>query len=229
MPGRSHSQNRCDRCRMYRPLCLCPLIPEIRVPTKILVLKHWREAKLTTNTAHLACLALPNSEIHLRGVKNEPLQLEKLIAPSESVALLYPTEDALELSALTAQTLPRPLTLVVPDGSWGQATKVATREKALENVPRVKLPLGLPSQSRLRHSPHEQNLCTFEAIARAIGALEGPAIQEQLEKLFVIMVERILWSRGVLKPSDCTTPIPQAAFDASRLAGAAGGKKRNLT
>ncbi len=226
MPVRSNSKNRCERCRMYRPLCLCPLIPQFHLDTKVLILKHWREEKLTTNTAHLASLILPHSEIHLRGVKNDPLQLETLIAPDESVALLFPTEDAIELTPETIAQLPKPLTLVVPDGSWGQAKKVATREKALNKVPRVKIPLGLPSQYRLRFSPHEQNLCTFEAIARAIGALEGKVIQEKMEELFIVMVERILWSRGVLKPSDCTTPIPEAAFEASRIAGIAGGTKK---
>ncbi len=210
---------------MYRPLCLCALIPQFHLGTKIMVLKHWREDKLTTNTANLACMALTHSEIHLRGIKDEPLCLENLISPTENVALLYPTEDALELNERTVLDLPRPLTLIVPDGSWGQAKKVATRERALKNVLKVKIPLGLPSQYRLRFSPHEQNLSTFEAIARAIGILEGKEIQEKLEELFVTMVERILWSRGVLKPADCTTTIPEAAIEAGRIAGSAGGQK----
>lgn len=204
---------------MYRPLCLCALIPQFHLDTKVMVLKHWREDKLTTNTANLACLALTHSEIHLRGVKNKPLVLENLISPSETVALLYPTEDAVELNEQTVLSLPRPLTLIVPDGSWGQAKKVATRERALKNVLKVKIPLGLPSQYRLRFSPHEQNLSTFEAIARAIGVLEGKEIQHKLEALFVTMVERVLWSRGVLKPEDCTTIIPEAAIEAGRIAG----------
>jgi DTW domain-containing protein YfiP len=145
------------------------------------------------------------------------------------VALLYPTEDALELTPQTVLDLPEPLVLVVPDGSWGQAKKVATREPSLKGVLRVKIPVGLPSQYRLRFSPHEQNLCTFEAIARALGAIEGVEVQQKLESIFLVMVERILWSRGVLKPEDCTTPIPEAAFLASKIAGMAGGQKRSVS
>ena len=214
MPGRPSPNNRCEHCRMYQPLCLCDLIPRLYVDTKIMVLKHWREEKLTSNTAHLACMALPHSETHLRGVKDNPLLLENLISPSEHVALLYPTEDALELNDRSVLDLPRPLTLIVPDGSWGQAKKVATREKVLKNVLKLKLPQGHSSQYRLRFSPHSQNLSTFEAIARAIGVLEGNKIQEQLEVLFITMVERILWSRGLLKPTACTTVIPEAAIRA---------------
>jgi DTW domain-containing protein YfiP len=223
---RNRTDNRCLRCQIYAPLCLCSEIPRFELQTRVLVLMHWRERVLTTNTAHLACLALPNSDIHLRGLKHDPLKLEKFLPENDSVALLYPSDDAVELNAESALTLPKPLTLVVPDGSWRQANKVAYREKALKNVRRIKLPQGKPSSYRLRHSPHEENLSTFEAIARAIGILEGVDYQKKLERLFLMMVERRLWSRGKLLAKDVTTGLPEAAFEASRIAGAAGSKKR---
>jgi DTW domain-containing protein YfiP len=211
---------------MYRPLCLCAHIPVFNLKTKIMIVMHWREQKLTTNTAVLACLALPNSEIHVRGREGERLLTDSLIGPEEHAAILFPAENnAIELNAESARNLPRPLTLIVPDGSWRQAKKVALREKAWESYPRLTLPAGAPSVYRLRHSPHEENLSTFEAIARAIGILEGKEIQEKLEGLFLMMVERILWSRGNLKASKCTTGIPEEAFILSRLAGIAGSKK----
>ena len=191
----------------------------------MIVLMHWREQKLITNTATLASLALPNSEIHLRGQKGNPLEVEALIPPGSSPALLYPTEDALELNEGVAQSLPRPLTLIVPDGSWRQARKVSFREKAFKDIPKLKLPPGPPSTYRLRHSLFAENLSTFEAIARALGVLEGKNIQERLEELFLTMVERILWSRGSLNSKDCVTEIPPEAFLASYYAGIEGGKK----
>lgn len=206
---------------MYRPLCLCDQIPRFDLPTRIVVVMHWRERHLTTNTAKLATLALPNSEIRLRGGRHPALPAEGLT----NAALLYPTEDAVELTETVVSGLPRPLTLIVPDGSWRQARKVAIREPALERVPRYKLPPGPPTQYRLRHSPHLQNLSTFEAIARAIGLLENCSIQSELEALFLKMVERRLWSRGRLLAADCTTGIPIAAFEAAHEAGVRGGKK----
>jgi DTW domain-containing protein YfiP len=222
MAGRNNAKNRCERCRMYRPLCICPHIPKIELQTRVLVLMHWRERKLSTNTATLACLALTNSEIRIRGEADGPAQ----ISLEGHRALLYPTEDSIELNAETALTLPRPLTLIVPDGSWSQARKVSTREAVAKNIPRLKLPPGPPSGFRLRHSPHERNLATIEAIARALGILEGPEIQKKLEALFLMMVERRLFSQGKLPAKDCTTGIPDAAFEAARLAGMAGGPKR---
>jgi DTW domain-containing protein YfiP len=182
---------------------------------------HWREEHRATNTADLACLALPNSEVHIRGRRNEPLQMESLVPEGTSAAFLFPSEDAIELNEESAKRFRKPLTLIVPDGSWRQAKKVALRENALKNVPRVKLPAGPKSQYRLRQSPHEENLSTFEAIARALGILESAKIQTELERLFLIMVERRLWSTGKLTSDQCTTGIPKSAFEAARLAGIA--------
>jgi DTW domain-containing protein YfiP len=90
-------------------------------------------------------------------------------------------------------------------------------------MPKVKLPPGPPSEYRLRHSPHRENLSTFEAISRAMGILEGKAVQRTLEELFLKKVERTLWSRGQLAREKCLTGIPEAAYEFARLAGIAGG------
>ena len=88
MPGRGSSNNRCARCRMYRPLCLCAHIPVFELKTKLMIVMHWREQKLTTNTAVVACLALPNSEIHIRGREDERLMTESLIGLDEHAVIL---------------------------------------------------------------------------------------------------------------------------------------------
>ena len=120
----------------------------------------------------------------------------------------------------------RPVTLVVPDGSWNQAKKVPYRESGLAGIPNVKLAAGAPSSYRLRHSPHVQNLSTLEAIARALGVIEGREVQVSLESLFLKMVERRLWSMGQLRPEECKTVIPEEAIRAFRRAAAAGGRKK---
>jgi DTW domain-containing protein YfiP len=223
-------ENRCQACRMSKHLCICSLIPRIELQTRVVVLMHWRESRLTTNTANLAHLALPNSEIRLRGEKkfahdraSEPPLPE--FDPA-TTALLFPSEDSIELNEQTVGQFPKGLTLVVPDGSWRQAQRVPVREPAVKNIPRLRLPPGPPSNFRLRHSPHESHLSTFEAIARALGVLEGKEVQKQLEDIFLVMVERVLWARGKLAAKDAVTGIPIEAFEPARLAGIAGGKKK---
>ena len=192
---------------------------------------HWRESRLTTNTANLAKLALPSCEIRLRGDKKTAVDRASA-GPSlpefdpANAALLFPTEDSIELNEETAKQFSKGLTLIVPDGSWRQAQRVPVREAAIKNIPKLRLPPGPPSNFRLRHSPHEQNVSTFEAIARALGILEGKEVQKQLEDIFLVMVERVLWARGKLAAKDSVTGIPAEAFEPARLAGIAGGKTK---
>jgi DTW domain-containing protein YfiP len=103
------------------------------------------------------------------------------------------------------------VTLVVPDGNWRQASKVYKRVPGLRGVPCVTLPKGPPSRYRLRAEAHPKGLSTLEAIARALGILEGAHVQRELERVLTVMVERTLWARGTLPTRDATQPLPEGA------------------
>ena len=128
-----------------------------------------------------------------------------ILAPDREAILLYPTEDAVELTPDWVRDVGKPVTLIVPDGTWGQAAKVAKRELFLKDVPRVKLSPGRASRYALRRGFREGGLATFEAIAMALGVLEGPEVEDRMEQLFDLMVHRTLQSRG-LRPADAAVP-----------------------
>lgn len=219
MSARARCEDRCPQCRMRCLLCLCPIIPRVVVQTRLIVIMHHKETRLTTNTARLALLALPNSELRLRGDKVQPMSDQGLIKAGHEPLLLYPSDDAVELTPAFAAQLNRPAALIVPDGSWRQASKVASRVPALTGVTRVKLVPGRPTEYRLRRETKQDGLATFEAIARALGVLEGPAVQTELEAVFRAMVERTLWSRGWLSTRECTTGIPPEAIQEAKHSG----------
>lgn len=215
--GRSNSPDRCAECRMRTALCICELIPRIEVRTRLIVLMHANEIKTTTNTARLACRALQGSDLRIRGVPGQPMSEEGLVVHERQSLLLFPSGKSKELTPglleeLKAKHGDRPITLIVPDGNWRQASKVARREPVVAEIPHVRLPLGKPSRYQLRQAPNEAALCTFEAIARAMGILEGHDVQDQMERLFDMMVERTLWSKGLLPTERCRFPIPEAAI-----------------
>ncbi len=208
MAWRNETGTRCVSCYMRKALCVCDVIPKLDLKTKVVLLMHKRELRTTTNTGRLALVSLTNSELHIRGGQESP-NYSHLINSSRIPLLLYPDEDAIELSMEWISGLKKEVTLFVPDGSWRQASKVGNREVALRGIQKVKLPAGGPaSQYRLRREPKKDGLATFEALARAMGFFEGAETQKQLEKLFTCMVERMLWSRGSLKTEECTWPIP---------------------
>jgi DTW domain-containing protein YfiP len=184
---------------MRREICLCPEIAEfkqrLQPRTRVVVLMHHREAHLTTGTAKLAEQILPACEIHLRGNENEALDPAKILKEGETPLFLYPAEDAQVLSPEYLAELEGPFCLIVPDGSWRQASKVHKRETFLASVPRVVLKDDAPTAYKLRNEPKVGGLATFEAIARALGVLESPELREEMEKLFATMVKRTLDSR----------------------------------
>lgn len=188
---------------MHEERCVCDLLPHLEVRTRIVVVMHHREWHKTTGTAHLFALAVPGSEIRLRGGDGESLDLSDLAAgadPTRRPLVLFPSEDASPLTPDLVAADPRPATLVVPDGSWRQAGKIPRREAALRDLPRVRLVDDAPSAYRLRTEPHPGGLATFEAMARALAVLEGPEngprLRALLETAFEAMVERTLQSRG---------------------------------
>lgn len=204
--------HRCPRCEIRKPLCFCDAIPQIPLATRLVIVMHVAEEVLTTNTARLAAKALPNSEIRIRG-RRERMATAGLVEDGRQSLLLYPSPRACELNSDLVARLTGPVTLIVPDGSWSQTRKMVRREPALAMIPHVKLPPGPPSEYRLRIQPSDKSLCTLEAIARAMGILESREVQDRLESLLRVMVERTLWSRGMLAAENCTTgAIPQAAY-----------------
>ena len=189
---------------MRREICICDHISACRqsleTETRIVIVMHHRELCRTTNTARLAQLALKDCEIRVRGLRDEPLVMDGVIDPNRHTLLLYPSADAEELTPDLIESIERPVTLIVPDGTWGQAAKVAKREACLRAIPHVKLPADRASQYELRRSSKPNGLATFEAIAQALGLLESPLIQARLEELFKVMVSRTLKSRGLPQP-----------------------------
>lgn len=188
---------------MHLSLCICSLIPRLETRSRLVLVMHKAERRKPTNTGHLATRSLVNSETIVRGVEGQPDP--EVTWPDGTVPLLlYPSEGA---EVLAPQD--RPVTLIVPDGNWRQASKVRLRVRSLRDVRCVTLPVGPPTSYRLRSESVPNGLATIEAIARAFGILEGPEVQEALETIFRTMVERTLWIRGTLATDDVTGGIPE--------------------
>ena len=181
---------------MHLEDCLCSRIPQLDIQTRVVVVMHHREWLKPSSTARLFALASPRCEIRIRGRRDLPFDSSGIVTPERRTLLLHPGKDALVLDTSLVAADPRPITLVVPDGSWRQADKIAQREPVLKALPTVVLPDMGPSRYRLRNEPREGGLATFEAIARALRILEGEATYAALDALFTEMVERTLATRS---------------------------------
>lgn len=211
MTRRNHALNRCPGCRLHPGLCACALIPRIVTRTRVVLVIHRTELRKTTNTGRLATQCLVHSELLVRGddEPTPPLVFGEDVAP----LLLFPADDATPLDALAPTLGGKPVVLVVPDGTWRQAAKARNRVPGLRDIPCASLPSGgSPSRYQLRVASHAEGLATIEAIARALGLLEGPAIQAALEYPFRVMVDRTRWARGLCSTEDVTGGVPPGAL-----------------
>ncbi len=199
---------RCGRCRLHRALCVCALLPRLETRTRVVFILHRLEERKSTNTGRLAALCLPNSEVVVRGDEASPGG-PFAPAPGTRPLLLFPHPGAAPVARAAGDD--RPVTLVVPDGTWRQASKVRRRVPGLLGLPCVTPPPGPPSCYRLRSEARAGDLSTLEAVARALGELEGGAVRAELERVFLIAVERALWARGRLDARHVAGGIPDAA------------------
>jgi DTW domain-containing protein len=195
----------CPKCRFFFDLCCCDVIPKQAVRTRVVVVLHNAESYRQTNTGRLVLPSLEGAELRLKQQGRELTDCWDLHQPDRRLLLLFPGEKSTELTPEFIAQDPRPVTLVVPDGTWPRARKIPLRQPGLQDVQRVSLPAEAPSAYRLRENPHPHKISTFEAIARALERLEGASgtqLRERMEYLFRVARDRIMWSQGELPEAD---------------------------
>ena len=189
----------CLTCYLHKDLCICASIPILNLRTKVWLMVHAKELKRTTNTGRLALQALPNSEMKIRGVMNSTIDLSMALDGSYHPLLLFPSDDAIELTESFIARLDKPVLLVVPDGNWRQASKVHHRHPEFKNIQRVVINATNTSTDFLRKETTENGMATLQAMAYALGAIEGPNVQTALLDLYNLKLKQTLKGRGQIK------------------------------
>ncbi len=204
---RTHDSDahRCPACRLHLNLCLCPLIPCIATRTRLVLVQHQLELRKPTNTGRLALRCLPNSTVVVRGA-DSIREIPDAWATATRPVVLYPARDARPIDEW--RDSPEPVTLIVLDGTWSQAARARRRIPGLAALPCARLPEVAPSMYRLRHAARPGRLSTLEAIARALGILEGAEVEAPLAHILRVMVDRTLWTNGRIKTEEVTGGIP---------------------
>lgn len=190
----------CPDCFLNRLLCICHLFPHLDLKTRVCLIIHAKELKRTTNTGRLALKSLVNSEMRVRGDTKNALDLSDLLIPKFRTVLFYPSDDAVELNKEFVDQDPRPIQLIVPDGNWRQASKVHYRHHELKDIPRVMIKAPNTSKLHMRVENTPEGMATLQAIAQALGVIEGDAVKDTLLHLYQAKLERTLQGRGHLVP-----------------------------
>lgn len=185
----------CSKCFMHLERCICHHIPQLDLKTKLSLIIHHRELKRTTNTGRLATHALVNSQMYIRGQDRTPLDLSALLSSDYETYLLYPSDEAIDIESLKPQ---KPVHLIVSDGNWRQAGKVHRRHPELSAIPRVRISEENVAKYHLRKEHFSEGFSTLEAIAIALGSLEGLEVRDTLMSLYQAKLKATLVGRGVM-------------------------------
>jgi hypothetical protein len=113
---------------------------------------------------------LSNSSLHVGLDFSADRGLREALGRSDAPAiLLYPSGDAKDLAA---EPPAGPVTLVVIDGTWWQASKLFKLNPFLHELPRYGLAPSEESRYRIRKEPAAHCLSTIEALEAALSVLE---------------------------------------------------------
>lgn len=165
---------RCRGCGLPTTRCLCATLPTLATRTRVVLVSHRVETLRSSNTARLVATMLPRATVIRRGDDERPE------VPAGRRLVLFPFEHARPLCADDAGD---DLTLVVPDGTWSQARRIARRDELAREIPAVTIPLR-ESAYGLRRNPRPGALCTLEAVAEALRVLEGDTVADALLAAF---------------------------------------------
>lgn len=196
----------CQRCGLKGDLCFCAELPTLHLRTRLSLVVHREELKRPSNTGTLALQCLPNSHLVVRGGgpnDRNPLDLSSLLSdPNYEPVLLFPSPGALVLNHHLAEKLKRPVHLIVPDGNWSQARKLHSRHPELSRIPRWMVERQSSATYFLRKEARENGMSTLEAIALALGFIEGPRTQDELLRVYQRKLHQTLKARGLRVESE---------------------------
>jgi DTW domain-containing protein YfiP len=165
--------------------CICDRIPRIETRTRFVILRHAWELDKGSNTGRIAHLALPNSVVHDIGLKDQPFDPGWI---PERAALLFPD--------VARDVHESPETVVVLDGTWGQAKRMVHRNEALWRLPRLRLDTP-PERRRLRTPPRVEGMSTIEAMAQVLARYEDADKARELDALYDLLWNTISPWRAV--------------------------------
>jgi DTW domain-containing protein len=108
------------------------------------------------------------------------VNVDGIDAHSPSTLVLFPGRGAEPLTSTLVADLPKPLTLLVPDGNWNQTKHMMRRLPMFNQAHPVRLAGSNRDFAGLRQNRLPDRMSTFEAIAKALGILEGQDTERRL-------------------------------------------------
>lgn len=205
MPQRKKRAGRCKGCGLHDALCVCARFVHAKVDTPLVIVQSIRERFKPTNTGRLLQQMVGGTVLTHYGMREPPFDASALARDDVQYYVLFPREDAIELSvdrvAQMRAELPadRKLGFVLLDGTWHQCSRMSRRVPVVADLPCVSLPPGPPSRWGVRTQHDVRGLSTFEAGLRLLALTESESLALSLRAVFFEIAARLNFMKGALK------------------------------
>lgn len=192
----------CPACRLPGWLCVCARAPRVATRTPLVLVVHVHDLGRTSNTVRLLTLAVRDATLVCHGVFPDPADPAPHVPAGVTPIVLFPGRGAKPLTPELIAALPSPPALIVPDGNWRQAGRMVKRLPLLTGAVKVALPARAFTGAALRRNRPGHRMSTYEAVAQALGVLEGEAVAGPLLDFYRRTTDRMLYARGKLRLGD---------------------------
>jgi hypothetical protein len=187
----------CPNCGLAQIVCICDKIEKISLKNKVSVIIPEVESNKSSNTGGLVKVALENSEVFIRGKKDEVFNPDDVLLNEYQNLILY--TGGRELTHEYIKSFDKPINLIVPDGTWTTAPKIVTREEKFYTIPKISLFSPPKSQYKIRKHPNPYYISTFEAILYSLEIIENDSLlKDKLLNYFLMKIDVLLWLSGKL-------------------------------
>ena len=198
--ARGSAMKRCQRCLMSVDFCICAHLTCVSSAVDLVLLLHRDEVFKPTNTGRLIADVLPHNTYAFVWSRTQPCAglLDILKAPTRACVLAFPSNSE---SPRAQWRLGEPLcadkrlTIILPDGSWRQASRMVRLSPYLQRVPSVQVTAPTAEYS-VRKAPAEGQLSTAEATVALLRASSQLSAAQALSDYFQVFNERYPLSRG---------------------------------
>ena len=175
-------REKCYKCYRPKSSCMCEHFEHIDTQTKFVILMHPKEfKKVKNNTGHFTHQSLSNSELFIGIDFTCNARINEIIATHESY-ILFPSQDALNLTTTQPKNSEKPLAIFVIDSTWACTKKMFTQSKNLQKLKHMSFTTTKTSQYQIKIQPDENYLSTIESTLVVLELLNDWSVEDIEQK-----------------------------------------------
>ena len=171
-------REKCYECYRPKSSCMCKYFEHIDTETKFIILMHPKEfKKVKNNTGHFTHKSLTNSELFIGIDFSNHRRINEIIDTHDSY-ILFPSQDAVDLTYTNPQKSEKPLAIFLIDSTWACTKKIFTQSENLSMLKHMSFTTDKKSEYEIKVQPEENYLSTIESTLVVLELLNKHSIEQ---------------------------------------------------